>query len=336
MTPWSSLIARRFRDGSNVRRGMAFMMASTLTGSALVAAIRHLAAEIHPFEMVFFRSFFGLVFFAPWLIRQGLAPFRTRHIVLHGARSALQVATSLAFFTALTMAPLAKITALQFSAPLFATVLALVVLRETIRARRIAALVVGFAGTLIIVRPGFVAFDLGSALVLISAVMIGLIMILIKILSRLESSATITFYAALLGTPFALIAALPVWRTPSAEHWPWLIAIGFLGSLSQLAFTQAFKEADVTAVLPLDFTRLIWIAFIGYAVFGEIPDVWTWFGGAVIFSSATYIAFREIRTKPAPRLLAKAGTLGNHEQKAGHRAPAPREKTHDGRDAKDQ
>ena len=89
MTPWSSLIARRFRDGSNVRRGMAFMMISTLTGSVMIAAIRHLGTDIHPFEMVFFRSFFGhpgeLVFFAPWLIRQGLAPLRTRHIVLHGA-----------------------------------------------------------------------------------------------------------------------------------------------------------------------------------------------------------------------------------------------------------
>ena len=297
MTPWPSLIVRRFRDGSKARRGTAFMLVSTVTGSMLVASVRHLGTDIHPFEMVFFRSFFGLIFFAPWLIRQGLAPLRTRHIILHGARSGLQVATGLAFFTALTLAPLAKVTALQFSAPLFATVLALVVLGETIRARRIAALIIGFAGTLIIVRPGFVEVDLGSALVLISAVMIGLIMILIKILSRIESSATITFYAALLGTPFALIAALPVWRTPSPEHWPWLIAIGFLGSLSQLAFTQAFKEADVTAVLPLDFTRLIWIAIIGYAVFGEIPDVWTWVGGAVIFSSATYIAFREIRAK---------------------------------------
>ena len=300
MTPWISLIVRRFRDGSKVRRGVAFMMASTLTGSVLVAAVRQLGTEIHPFEIVFFRSFFGLVFFAPWLIRQGLAPLRTRYLFLHGLRSGLQVGTALAFFTALTIAPLAKVTALQFSAPLFATVLALVVLGETIRARRIAALAIGFAGTLIIIRPGFVEFDLGSALVLISAVMIGLIMILIKVLSRTESSATITFYAALLSTPFALIVALPVWRFPSPEQWPWLIAIGFLGSVSQLGFTQAFKEADVTAVLPLDFTRLIWIAIIGYAAFGEIPDVWTWVGGTVIFSAATYIAFREIRAKSAP------------------------------------
>ena len=108
MTPWSSLIVRRFRDGSKVQRGMAFMMVSTLTGSRLVAAARHLGTDIHPFEIVFFRSFFGLVFFAPWLIRLGLAPLRTRHIILHGVRSGLQVATALAFFTALTMAPQRK------------------------------------------------------------------------------------------------------------------------------------------------------------------------------------------------------------------------------------
>lgn len=277
---------------------MAFMMVSTVTISVLNGAIRHLGSDIHPFEMVFFRSFFGLAFFAPWLIRQGLAPPRTRRIVLHGVRGGLQVAAMLTFFTALTITPLAKATALQFSAPLFATVLALVALRETIRARRIAALVIGFTGTLVIVRPGIAEVDLGSTLALIAAIMMGLIMIVIKILSRTESSATITIYSALFGTPFALIAALPVWRIPSAEHWPWLIAIGLLGSLSHLTFTQAFKEADVTAVLPLDFTRLIWIVIIGYAAFGEIPDVWTCVGGAVIFSAATYIAFRETRTKP--------------------------------------
>ena len=105
---------------------MAFMMVSTVTISVLNGTIRHLGSDIHPFEMVFFRSFFGLAFFAPWLIRQGLAPLRTRRIVLHGVRGGLQVAAMLTFFTALTITPLAKVTALQFSAPLFATVLALV------------------------------------------------------------------------------------------------------------------------------------------------------------------------------------------------------------------
>jgi drug/metabolite transporter (DMT)-like permease len=301
MTPRPSLILRRFRDGSKVRRGMAFMMVSTVTVAGVNAAVRHLGSDIHPFEMVFFRCFFGLAFFAPWLVRQGLAPLRTRRIVLHGVRGGLHVAAMLALFTALTMAPLAKVTALQFSAPLFATLLALVVLRESIRARRIVALVFGFTGTLVILRPGFAEVDLGSTLVLIAAAMMGLMIILIKILSRTDSSVTITIYSTLFSTPLALIAALPVWRTPSAEHWPWLIAIGVLASLSHLAIAQAFKEADVTAVLPLDFTRLIWIAIIGYAAFGEIPDVWTWIGGAIIFSAATYIAFREIRTKPPQR-----------------------------------
>ena len=115
-----------------------------------------------------------------------------------------------------------------------------------------------------------------------------------------------------LATLLVLLAAPPAVETRKRSRAQiqaaWLAASGALASLGNLTVAQAFKEADVTAGLPLDFTRLIWIAFIGYAVFGEIPDVWTWFGGAVIFSSATYIAFREIRAKPALRLLAKAGT----------------------------
>ncbi len=324
-----------FGSGPNVRRGLMFMMVSTVTVAVLNGAVRHLSPDIHPFEMAFFRSFFGLAFFAPWLIREGVRPLRTRRLGLHVLRASLQVTLTLAFFTALAITPLAKVTALQFSAPLF-SILALVVLREAIRARRIFALVFGFAGTLIILRPGFAEVDLGSTLVLISAVMMGLVMILIKILSRTETSATITIYSALLTTPIALVASLPYWRTPSPEHWPWLIAIGVLGSLGHLGFTQAFKEADVTAVLPLDFTRLIWVALIGYAAFGEIPDVWTWVGGAVIFCAATYIAFREIRTKPPPGFLAKAGALGNHDLDAAHPARDPGEKAYDGRDAKGQ
>jgi len=299
MKRWSVPLDR-LGGGPNVRRGLAFMMVSTVTVAVLNGSVRHLSPDIHPFEMAFFRSFFGLAVFAPWLIREGVRPLRTRRLGLHVLRASLQVTLTLAFFTALAITPLAKVTALQFSAPLFATLLALVALRETIRARRIAALVFGFAGTVIVLRPGFAEVDLGSTLVLISAVMMGLVMILIKVLSRTETSAAITIYSALLTTPIALVAALPYWRTPSAEHWPWLIAIGVLGSLGHLTFTQAFKEADVTAVLPLDFTRLIWIAIIGYAAFGEIPDVWTWVGGAVIFCAATYIAFREIRAKSEP------------------------------------
>ena len=171
-----------FGGGPNVRRGLMFMMVSTVTVAVLNGAVRHLSPDIHPFEMAFFRSFYGLAFFAPWLIREGVRPLRTRRLGLHVLRASLQVTLTLAFFTALAITPLAKVTALQFSAPLFATLLALVALRETIRARRIFALVFGFAGTLIILRPGFAEVDLGSTLVLISAVMMGLVMILIKIL----------------------------------------------------------------------------------------------------------------------------------------------------------
>ena len=212
---------------------------------------------------------------------------------MHAVRGLLNVAGMLTYFTALSLTPMAKVTALGFSAPLFATVLALVMLGETIRARRVTALIVGYLGAMVIVRPGFVALDTGSLYALASAAAWGLGMIVIKILSRSESSMTITVYMTLFGMPIALIAAMPVWQTPTLMQAGWLAAIGILASLANLTVAQAFKEADLTAVLPLDFTKLIWASIIGFVFFSEIPSIFTWAGGAMIFASATYIAYRE-------------------------------------------
>jgi drug/metabolite transporter (DMT)-like permease len=120
-------------------------------------------------------------------------------------------------------------------------------------------------------------------------------MVVMKVLGRTESSFTTTAYVTIFLTPFTLIAALPFWEWPTAEMWPWLLAIGILGTIGQVCLAQAFREADMTVILPIDFTKLIWAAALGFMLFGEIPDIWTWVGGAVIFASTTYIALREHR-----------------------------------------
>ena len=278
-------------------RGMGFMVASSFLGTVMAAAVRHLALEIHPFEIVFFRAVFGCLVFVPFLIRRGVARLRTRRLTLHTLRSVLQTFSTFLMFTALTLSPLAKVTALNFSAPLFATVLALVVLGEVIRIRRITALVIGLAGALVVVRPGAAAIDLGSILILVNAATLAVVTIFIKMLMRTESSVTTTVYGFVFALPIAAIATIPVWQTPSWSQWAWLAAIGALGGLNHLCFAQALKETDLTAVLPLGFTKLIWAAAIGYVVFAEIPDVWTCVGGTMIFSASTYIAFRERRIK---------------------------------------
>jgi drug/metabolite transporter (DMT)-like permease len=275
------------------------MLVSTLAFAAMHACIRYLAGELHPFEIAFFRFLFGFLVLAPAFLRHGLAPWRTHRLGLHALRGGVHASQALLSFLALGLAPLATVAAVQFSAPLFATVAALAFLGERIRLRRIAALLVGFAGTWIIIRPGMGEIDTGAMVALAGSVAIALTVILIKVLARTESSLTITLYGTLFTTPFTFVAALFYWQTPTAGQLAWLVVLGILGSLAHLSLAEACKEADVTAILPLDYTRLIWASVLGYLVFAEIPDPWTWLGGSLIFGAGLCIAYREKRVRDA-------------------------------------
>jgi drug/metabolite transporter (DMT)-like permease len=285
-----------------VLRGMALILFSTLGFSGMHAVIRQLGKEdLHPFEIAFFRNFFGLIVLSPLFLRHGVGALRTRLLPLHALRGVLQIGAMLMFFTAVTITPLAKVSAMSFTAPLFATVGAVIFLGERIRSRRIAALVIGFVGALVIIRPGAVEIDLGAVLVLGSSAIWAVAMLIIKRLTRSDSSVVITAYMGIFLTPLSLVAAVPVWTWPEPHHYLMFALMGALGSLAHVSMAQAFKEADATAILPLDFTRLLWAAALGFLLFGEIPDLWTWVGGITIFASATYIAYREARQHPAGR-----------------------------------
>ena len=273
------------------------MVVSTMASAAMNGCVRHIGGALDSFEVAFFRVFFGLLVFAPVLVRHGMANLKTRHLQLHLLRGGLQTGAMLQFFTALRFAPLAKVAALQFTTPLFSTVLALIILREAIRLRRITALVVGITGTLIILRPDVGGLDLGSGLVIGASASWALATIVIKVMSRSESSITITIYGTLVMLPFTLLAALPYWQTPTFEQLAWLAAVGFLASIHNLGVAQAFRDAEVTAVMPFEFSKLVWSAIVGYLFFAEVPVVWTWIGALIIFASATYIAYRESRMR---------------------------------------
>ena len=201
----------------------------------------------------------------------------------------------ISFFVGLTMIPLAEVTALSFSAPLFATVLAVLIMGERVRIRRISALLVGFAGVMIILRPGLEVVSTGALFILGSSMVWAVAMTIIKSLTRTESAVTATLYAAVFMAPLTLIPALFVWTNPTFEQLLWLIGVGAFGTVGHIAFAQAFKVAEMSAVLPLDFLRLVWASAFGFLVFAETPGVATWIGGLVIFASASYIAFREAR-----------------------------------------
>jgi len=280
-------------ERGNVLRGALLMAAAAVMFAIMHGSVRWVSAEIHPFEVAFFRNFFGFLVLIPWFATQGLRPLRTKRFGLHMLRASSNVVAMVMFFMALSMTPLAVVQALGFTAPLFATVLAILILGEKVRLRRWTALIAGFTGALIIVRPGIQPLDAGSLLTVGSAAVWGLTLVMIKVLSRTDSAVTITAYMVLLMTPLSLVPALFYWTWPGPEAWFWLAFCGVTGTLAQLLMTQSFRVADATVVMPFDFTKIVWGALIGYLVFGEVVDVWTWVGAAVIFSGVTYITYRE-------------------------------------------
>lgn len=273
------------------------MLLATVAFACMHAAVRHVSADIHPFEVAFFRNLMGFLVIAPLFLRYGFTPLRTGRFGTHVIRALINVVAMLMFFAGLATTPLAQVQALGFTAPLFATLLAIAFLGERVGARRWTALAVGFFGALIILRPGYQSINLGPLLVVGSAAIWAVALIIIKQLSRTDSSVTITAYMTLLMTPLSLVPALWVWQTPDLHQFLWLTVIGVLGTLAQLLMTQSLRLADASVVLPLDFTKLLWGTAIGYLAFNEIPDIWTWVGGAIIFTGVTYITVREGRIR---------------------------------------
>jgi drug/metabolite transporter (DMT)-like permease len=286
-------------------RGIALMFVSTFFFAAMHGSIRYMSATIHPFEIALFRNVFALAVVLPWFYRYGIAPLRTQRFGLHALRAVFNIMAMLSFFYALSIAPLSEVTALGFTAPIFAPVLAALVLGEVVRARRWTAIGIGFLGTLIILRPGFEAIGLGQMLVLFSSMIWACALLVIKTLGRTDSSATIIAYMALLMIPLSLVPALFVWRWPDPVEWAWLIAIGVLGGIGQFCMTEALRQADTAVVMPFDFFKLVWVTAIAWLAFGESLDLYTWIGGAVIFASALYLAYRE-RAAPATPSAAAA------------------------------
>ena len=276
-----------------VMRGIVLMCLSTVAFSIMHGLVRFVSEVLPPFQIAFFRNVFGLAFLLPLLMRSRFAVLRTKQIGLHALRGVINMAAMLMFFTALSISPIAKVTALGFTAPIFMAILAVLVLGERFRIYRWSAIFLGFVGMLIILRPGLVAIDTGALLVTGSAALWAVAMIIIKIQSRTESSLTIVAYMGIFLGVFSIAPALWVWQPFGLKTLGLMVLIGLFGSIAQMAISQSLKETDPTALMPFDFLKLIWTAMIGAWFFAEIPDIYTWIGATVIFSSGLFIAFRE-------------------------------------------
>jgi drug/metabolite transporter (DMT)-like permease len=274
-------------------RGGIWMILAGLFFTFIGVMIRMANKEVHVLEIVFFRYFISLIIMVPWMARRGLSGLKGENLYILFARSVSSYIGAILWFASMIYLPLAEATALGYTAPLFATLGAVLFLDEVVGNRRWWALAVGFIGTLIILRPGIDTITLPALYAIGGAIFIANSVLLVKILNRTESAETIVLYMGIFSTPLSFGVAIFFWKTPSFETLFWLIGIGVFSTLAHLAYTRSFAIADASAVLPYDYIRILMVAAVGFGIYGEIPDIWTWAGTIVIISSALYIARRE-------------------------------------------
>lgn len=276
-------------------RGIILAIASGAFFASMHGSVRLLSQDLDAMEIAFFRAFFGFLFFAPLLIRTRLSVLRTRRLPLHLLRGIFNGASLLLWFTALSMVPLGDATALSLVGPLFVALGAMLVLGERVRGPRWTALAIGFAGALIIVRPGFQEVNLGIIFVLVSMLFVTGSKLIAKSLSRTDQPSTIVAYLSLTMMVPSGVALIFVWQTPTIEQLLFMVVIGFLGSCGHLLLTTAYKIADISAVEPVVFARLVWAAIVGWFMFAEFPGLWVWIGGALVVAGSTWLARHEAR-----------------------------------------
>ena len=266
---------------------------ATFFGSFMGAGVKFLSDDLHPIIICFYRSLMGLILITPFVARNNFKALHTKNMRLQIFRASINIISMICWFSAIGMMHFEKATALGFTTPLFTTVLAVVVLGEVIRFHRTAALLLGFIGIIIIIRPGYVPFEFGTVLMLIASFSFSFVLIFVKKLSATDSSLTIIFYHLLYMTPVFFILSLFYWENINFYQLIVFTLMGASGLLSHWCLAQAFKMSDTTFVMPLQFTKLIWASLIGLFIFAEQPDIWTWVGGVIIFISVVYITYRE-------------------------------------------
>ena len=269
------------------------MLASTAFFGLMAVVIRLASATLPTFEIAFFRNLFGLLALLPILLHGG-ATLRTQQLPRYLLRSVIGIGSMLAGFWAIGHLPLSQAISLSYSTPLFVTIAAVAWLGEQVRWRRWAAVIIGFIGVLVIVRPGSSSFTAGSLVAVAAALLSAVVAIQIKQLSRVDPADTIVFYTYLFWVPLSLIPALFVWQWPHGITWLWLTCIGLAGTGGQLLWTRALRLGDVSALTPISFMQLPIVAVAGYLLFDESISRWTLLGAAIIFAANAYIAHREV------------------------------------------
>ncbi|RJL05071.1 DMT family transporter [Paracoccus siganidrum] len=277
-------------SGQDRRLALGLMLLAAVMAGLDAVIVRTLAGGVHPLVIAFFRAFFGLMVVLPWIVARvdlAASPYRGLHVL----RAALKQASLVAIFLAFTHAPLADATAITFTTPIFLTLGAWFFLNERIDPARAIAILSGFAGILIIIRPAGGSFDPWLLCALAGAILTAVIQLVLRRMTRLDSADRLVAWNLLAMVPLGLLGALPVWVTPTPAQLLLLAAQGLVGALNMSLITRAFSLAEASFLAPLDYLRLPAVAVLAFLFFDEFPPWSTWAGAAVIILG-TVIASR--------------------------------------------
>lgn len=278
--------------------GPLFMLLSCVLFSAMGGLIRYLSViDVHPFMTAFIRTVMALFFLMPTLHKVGISGLKTKRFSLHFVRGLASGTGVIASFYAVAMIPLASAVSYSFAAPILSTIMAVLILKERIHIPRIMSIMFGFIGMLILLRPGAIPFSSGVAAALVSALSVAIAIICIRSLSQTDKPNVVAIYSLIITLPFSFIFALFRWNWPTQEQWLILVLIGFCAAVAQFSISKAFSLSETTALMPIDFIRLIFSAAIGYMFFDETPDFYTFIGASIILTSAVYAAHREAKLR---------------------------------------
>ena len=287
-------------DEAGRGRGILLVIGSALGFSMAAAFAKTIGPALPVVEVVFFRNVFALLALAPLAMQQGgIGVLRTRNPLGHVVRAGFGIVGMLASFYGYVHLPIATVTALGFAMPLFLTVLSFLLLGERVRWRRGLAVIAGFGGVLLMVRPGAPSMQgdlLASGLVVLGALTWAICMITVRWMGgKGEQGVTIVLWFAIGSALVTGMLSVPVWVTPSPAQWGMLAAIGLLSAIAQLMVTAAYRRGETTLLAPFEYSAIIWTTALGVAVWGEFPDGWDIGGIAVLVGAGMYIWHREVQ-----------------------------------------
>lgn len=277
--------------------GITFILTGILALTLSDAFAKWLTEHYPPIQILFLRSLIALPLVAGAVTAiAGQQALRSSYLHIHMLRGAINIGAAVCFYTGLIYLPLAENTAVAFAAPLFVTILSVLVLKEVVDKHRWAAVLIGFLGVLLIVRPGMESFRPAALFPLVTALLYGGMMMTARAIGPSERMLTTTLYIVVGQLVFSALAIPWFWSPIQWPHLPFFLGVALCSTAGLGLITQAFRVAPASVVAPFDYSGLLWAALLGWLFWDEIPDTLAYLGVLLIAGSGLYIALREARS----------------------------------------